>query len=44
MILGVAIARTGSPNIFFYGAAVFYLINIGIDWWYYRRKGAEKPS
>ena len=43
VLLGVAIARTGSPNIFFYGAAVFYLINIVVDWWYYTRKGAEKP-
>jgi NNP family nitrate/nitrite transporter-like MFS transporter len=43
VLLGVAIARTGSPNIFFYGAAIFYLINIGVDWWYYTRKGAEKP-
>ncbi|MCL5942953.1 MAG: MFS transporter [Actinobacteria bacterium] len=43
ILIGTAIARTGSPNAFFYGAAVFYLVNIGLNWWYYTRRGAEKP-
>lgn len=42
-LFGYALAKTGSPNIFFYGAAAFYLINIFINWWFYARKGAEKP-
>ena len=42
-LFGYAIAKTGSPNMFFYGASVFYLINIFINWWYYTRKNAEKP-
>lgn len=43
VLLGVAISRTASPNAFFYGVAVFYLINIAINWWYYTRPNAEKP-
>lgn len=43
MLLGVTFAVTGSPNLFFYGAAVFYLINIVINWWFYARRGAECP-
>ena len=43
MLIGWSFAATGSPNAFFYGAALFYLFNIGINWWYYARKGAEKP-
>lgn len=42
-LIGVVIAKTGNPNLFFYGAAVFYVINIGINWWFYKRKNAEKP-
>lgn len=43
MLIGWSFASTGSPNAFFYGAAVFYLFNIAINWWCYARKGAEKP-
>jgi MFS transporter, NNP family, nitrate/nitrite transporter len=43
VLFGVALAKTGSPNLFFYGAALFYLVNIGINWWFYTRPGAEKP-
>jgi NNP family nitrate/nitrite transporter-like MFS transporter len=43
ILIGQAIAKSGSPNTFFYGAAVFYLINIAINWWFYTRKGCEKP-
>lgn len=42
-LFGMSFAYTGSPNAFFYGAAVFYVINIGINWWFYSRSGAEKP-
>jgi NNP family nitrate/nitrite transporter-like MFS transporter len=28
---------------FFIGMAVFYVVNIGINWWYYLRPGAERP-
>lgn len=43
-LIGVAIGQTGSPNVFFYGIAVFYAINIWLNWWYYTRRGAEQPS
>lgn len=42
-LIGLVITKYGSPNLFFYGVAVFYLINIGINWWFYKRKGCEKP-
>ncbi len=40
---GAIIANSGSPTAFFYGAAVFYALNIALNHWYYARKGAEKP-
>jgi NNP family nitrate/nitrite transporter-like MFS transporter len=43
VLFGVALAQTGSPNAFFFGAAAFYLVNIAINYWYYQRHGAEKP-
>ncbi|MFZ1729842.1 MAG: nitrate/nitrite transporter [Bacteroidota bacterium] len=42
-LTGLAISATGSPEIFFYGAAVFYFIATVINWWYYTRKGCEVP-
>jgi NNP family nitrate/nitrite transporter-like MFS transporter len=43
LMIGYSIAWFGSPNAFFYWAAFFYLVCIGINWWFYARKGAEKP-
>jgi NNP family nitrate/nitrite transporter-like MFS transporter len=43
LMLGYSISWFGSPNAFFYWAAVFYAANIAINWWYYARKGAEAP-
>lgn len=43
VLIGATIARTGSATNFFFGAAVFYTINIIINWWYYARRNAEKP-
>ncbi len=43
-LIGSAISQTGSPLIFFYGTAGFYVIATAINWWYYTRKGCEKPS
>ena len=42
-LIGVALTSTGSANPFFVGAGVFYLFATGINWYYYTRKGAEKP-
>ncbi len=42
-LFGMVIASTGAPTAVFLGAAVFYLVNCGLNWWYYLRRGAEKP-
>lgn len=43
-LIGSTITNTGSPILFFYGLVVFYFIAVGVNWWYYTRKGCEKPS
>jgi NNP family nitrate/nitrite transporter-like MFS transporter len=43
LMIGYAIAWFGSPNPFFWWAAFFYFVCIAINWWYYARKGAERP-
>jgi NNP family nitrate/nitrite transporter-like MFS transporter len=43
LMLGYSAAWFGTFNAFFYWAAFFYLVCIGINWWFYARKGAEKP-
>jgi len=43
LMLGYAYDWFGSFNAFFYWAAIFYLVCIIINWWYYARSGAEKP-
>lgn len=42
-IIGAVIGATGAPTGFFIGLAVFIALNAGINWWYYARRGAEKP-
>lgn len=43
-LIGESITRSGSPLPFFYGTVVFFVIATAINWWYYTRKGCEKPS
>lgn len=43
-LIGSSITNLGSPNAFFYGVAIFYVIATAINWWYYTRKGCERPS
>jgi NNP family nitrate/nitrite transporter-like MFS transporter len=43
-LIGVTITYAGSPTMFFYGIAVYYVLATAINWWYYTRKGCEKPS
>jgi NNP family nitrate/nitrite transporter-like MFS transporter len=43
LLIGWVITRTGSPNLFFYGAALFYVVNFLINGYYYLRPGCEKP-
>lgn len=40
-LIGVVITKMGNPIWFFYGAAIFYTLNIILNWWYYLRKNAE---
>ena len=40
-LIGAAAAKYGSPIVFFKGAAIFYVINIALNWWFYNRRGAE---
>jgi NNP family nitrate/nitrite transporter-like MFS transporter len=42
-LIGTTIAASGNPAAFFIGAAVFYACNVVVNWWFYARKGAEKP-
>jgi NNP family nitrate/nitrite transporter-like MFS transporter len=43
-LVGLTITKLGSPRAFFYAAAVFYAINLWINWWYYTRRNAERRS
>jgi NNP family nitrate/nitrite transporter-like MFS transporter len=43
-LIGAAITATGSPRIFFVGAVAFYVLATAVNWWFYARKGCEKPS
>jgi NNP family nitrate/nitrite transporter-like MFS transporter len=41
MLIGTSISMFGSVNNFFYLAAVFFFVNLVINWWYYARAGAK---
>jgi len=43
-LIGTAITRFGSPIPFFLGIGAYYIVATAINWWYYTRKGCEKPS
>lgn len=43
-LIGAAITATGSADPFFTGLAAFFVVATAINWWYYTRKGCEKPS
>ncbi len=42
-LIGAVLGATGRATAFFIGIAVFYAFNIAVNWWFYARKGAEKP-
>jgi NNP family nitrate/nitrite transporter-like MFS transporter len=44
MSIGSAIARTGSAKAFFVGLAAYCVLATVINWWFYARRGAERPS
>ena len=43
VLIAAVIDWSGSPMPFFIGAAVFYVLNVAINWWYYLRRDAERP-
>jgi NNP family nitrate/nitrite transporter-like MFS transporter len=43
-LIGASITATGSAAPFFYGAGAYYVFATAINWWFYTRKGCEKPS
>ncbi len=43
-LIGRSITSTGSANAFFVGAAAVYFLAVLVNWWYYSRKGCERPS
>jgi NNP family nitrate/nitrite transporter-like MFS transporter len=42
-LIGSSITKTGSATPFFLGATAFYFIATALNWWYYMRRGCEKP-
>ncbi len=44
LLIGASISATGSAQTFFFAIAAYYLVATAVNWWYYTRKGAEKPS
>ncbi len=40
---GTAIKATGSPNAAIYAFIAFYVVCLGVNWWYYTRRNAEMP-
>ncbi len=43
-LIGASLTNLGSVLPFFYGTIAFYLIATAVNWWFYTRKGCEKPS
>jgi NNP family nitrate/nitrite transporter-like MFS transporter len=43
-LIGVSMSKAGSAVPFFVCAAAVYLAAVGINWWFYVRKGCERPS
>ena len=43
-LIGNAIKASGNANSFFYGLIAFAVIGTVINWYYYQRKGCERPS
>lgn len=43
MLISAAIAATGTVNPFFIGLVVFFIFATSINWWFYTRKGCERP-
>src|SRR5574343_47675 len=44
MLILVSINASGTPNAFFIGLIIFSIIATAINWYFYQRKGCERPS
>lgn len=44
ILIAAVMSRTGNANAFFYGLIVFFAIATSINFWYYTRRGCERPS
>jgi NNP family nitrate/nitrite transporter-like MFS transporter len=42
VLIATSLDKTGTVTVFFIGCAVFYVYSLGINWWFYTRKGAER--
>jgi NNP family nitrate/nitrite transporter-like MFS transporter len=42
VLIATSLDKTGAVTAFFIGCAVFYVYSLGVNWWYYTRKGAER--
>ena len=42
VLIAASLDKTGAVTAFFIGCAVFYVYSLGVNWWYYTRKGAER--
>lgn len=43
ILIATVLSAYGQITAFFYGLAVFFAVATFINWWYYTRKGCEKP-
>jgi NNP family nitrate/nitrite transporter-like MFS transporter len=43
ILIAMVLSAYGTVTAFFYGLAVFFAVATFINWWYYTRKGCEKP-
>ena len=43
-IIGAVISASGNAKSFFIGLLIFILLATSVNWYYYNRKGCEKPS
>jgi MFS transporter, NNP family, nitrate/nitrite transporter len=43
VLLGKIMGKGTDASIFFIGLAIFYALNLAINYWFYARRGAEKP-
>jgi NNP family nitrate/nitrite transporter-like MFS transporter len=44
MLIMTSVNATGSPEAFFIGLAIFAVLATIINWYFYQRKGCERPS